>query len=64
MNRMLLGPGLLSTTGGEHRKQRKLLNPAFSAAHMRGLTPIFYAVAGKVSRSPGATACACLTDHV
>ncbi|KAM5531284.1 hypothetical protein V8D89_015039 [Ganoderma adspersum] len=48
MNRMLLGPGLLSTTGGEHRKQRKLLNPVFSAAHMRGLTPIFYAVAGKL----------------
>ncbi|KAM5531287.1 hypothetical protein V8D89_015042 [Ganoderma adspersum] len=48
MNRMLLGPGLLSTTGGEHRKQRKLLNPVFSAAHMSGLTPIFYAVAGKL----------------
>ena len=47
--RLLVGPGLLSAFGAEHRRQRKLLNPAFSAAHMRGLSPIFYGVAGKVS---------------
>ena len=45
---MLLGPGLLAAFGTEHRRQRKLLNPAFSIAHMRGLSPIFYNVAGKV----------------
>ncbi|PIL26672.1 cytochrome P450 [Ganoderma sinense ZZ0214-1] len=46
--RMLIGPGLLAAFGSEHRRQRKLLNPAFSAAHMRGLSPIFYGVAGKL----------------
>ena len=45
---MVLGPGLLAAFGSEHRRQRKLLNPAFSIAHMRGLSPIFYNVAGKV----------------
>ena len=46
--RLLVGPGLLAAFGSEHRRQRKLLNPAFSSAHMRGLSPIFYNVAGKV----------------
>ncbi|KAI1791311.1 cytochrome P450 [Ganoderma leucocontextum] len=46
--RLLVGPGLLATSPSEHRRQRKLLNPAFSAAHMRGLAPIFYNVAGKL----------------
>ena len=46
---LMLGPGLLSTDGPAHRKQRKMLNPVFSAAHMRGLIPFFYEIAGKVS---------------
>ena len=45
---LLLGPGLLSTTGARHKRQRKMLNPVFSAAHMRSLTPLFHDVAGKV----------------
>ena len=49
---MVLGPGLLAAFGSEHRRQRKLLNPAFSIAHMRGLSPIFYSVAGKVCWDP------------
>ncbi|EKM59451.1 uncharacterized protein PHACADRAFT_249950 [Phanerochaete carnosa HHB-10118-sp] len=36
------GLGLLSTLGEHHRKQRKLLNPAFSINHMKRMTPIFY----------------------
>ncbi|KAJ3550674.1 hypothetical protein NMY22_g305 [Coprinellus aureogranulatus] len=32
------GKGLLSTTGEHHRKQRKMLNPVFSAAHMRDMS--------------------------
>ncbi|GJE84919.1 cytochrome P450 [Phanerochaete sordida] len=52
------GLGLLSTLGEHHRKQRKLLNPVFSIAHMRHMTPIFYhtthrlraAVASEVGR--------------
>ena len=34
--------------GEHHRKQRKLLNPVFSAKHMRSLTPVFYKVTDKV----------------
>ncbi|KAI0073886.1 cytochrome P450 [Panus rudis PR-1116 ss-1] len=46
---LTFGPGLLSTTGDWHRKQRKMLNPVFSINHMRHMTPIFYDVAHKVS---------------
>ncbi|KAH8110226.1 cytochrome P450 [Phellopilus nigrolimitatus] len=48
-NMLVFGPGLLSTTGDHHRKQRKLLNPAFSVKNMRNLTPIFNAVVRKLS---------------
>ncbi|KAI0716494.1 cytochrome P450 [Earliella scabrosa] len=34
--------GLLTAEGDMHRKQRKILNPAFSAAQIRSLTPIFW----------------------
>ncbi|RPD54881.1 cytochrome P450 [Lentinus tigrinus ALCF2SS1-6] len=46
-NRLVLGVGLLGTIGEHHRRQRKLLNPAFSIAHMRRMIPIFTAVAHK-----------------
>ncbi|KAI0761469.1 cytochrome P450 [Trametes elegans] len=36
-----LGPGLLATVGQQHRRQRKMLNPLFSAKHLREMTPIF-----------------------
>ena len=45
---VLLGPGVLSTRGEQHRRQRKLLNPVFSVAHLRDMTHIFYNVAYKV----------------
>ncbi|CCM01002.1 uncharacterized protein FIBRA_03050 [Fibroporia radiculosa] len=47
---MLLGPGLLSMQGAgeKHRKQRKLLNPAFSIKHMRYMLPMFYEVVHKL----------------
>ncbi|CCL99519.1 uncharacterized protein FIBRA_01537 [Fibroporia radiculosa] len=45
---MMFGPGLLSTQGEKHRKQRKLLNPAFSINHMRYMLPIFYHVVHKL----------------
>ncbi|CCM02690.1 uncharacterized protein FIBRA_04796 [Fibroporia radiculosa] len=41
---ILLGSSLLSTVGDAHRRQRKLLNPAFSTTHMRSMLPIFYDV--------------------
>ena len=51
-NRILFGPGITTTTGKAHRKQRKLLNPAFSPTHLRELTPVFFNVAETVSVSP------------
>ncbi|TFK40021.1 cytochrome P450 [Crucibulum laeve] len=44
-NRLFFGEGLLSTMGDHHRKQRKMLNPVFSIAHMRHMTPIFWGIA-------------------
>ncbi|KAJ2919030.1 hypothetical protein MD484_g1462, partial [Candolleomyces efflorescens] len=41
------GKGLFATTGDQHRKQRKMLNPLFSIAHMREMVPIFYDVVEK-----------------
>ncbi|KAI8972816.1 cytochrome P450 [Trametes punicea] len=44
----IFGPGLLSTLGEHHRRQRKMLNPVFSINHMRHMTPIFYGVCHKL----------------
>lgn len=46
--KLLLGPGVLTTVGSQHRRQRKLLNPVFSVTHLRNMTHIFYNVAHKV----------------
>ena len=40
----LMGPGLLSSNGATHRRQRKLLNPAFSHAHMRRIAPLMQGI--------------------
>ncbi|KAI0650938.1 cytochrome P450 [Trametes meyenii] len=37
----LLGPSMLITEGDAHRKQRRVLNPAFGPAQIRELTDIF-----------------------
>ncbi|KAF5362054.1 hypothetical protein D9756_002095 [Leucocoprinus leucothites] len=41
---LVFGPGLLGTLGDQHRKQRKILNPVFSAKYMRNMFPLFYEV--------------------
>ncbi|KAI0091833.1 cytochrome P450 [Irpex rosettiformis] len=43
-NHIIFGPSLLATLGEHHRKQRKLLNPVFSIAHLRQVTPVFYQI--------------------
>ncbi|KAK7038700.1 hypothetical protein VNI00_010584 [Paramarasmius palmivorus] len=43
-NQLLFGKGLLSTLGEHHRRQRKMLNPVFSIAHMREMIPTFNAI--------------------
>ncbi|KAI0631342.1 cytochrome P450 [Trametes polyzona] len=53
MNTHTVGPGLVSTTGEQHRRQRKILNPAFNVKHMRDMTSIFYEVAGRLRRAVG-----------
>ncbi|KAI0723656.1 cytochrome P450 [Fomitopsis betulina] len=44
----VLGDGLLATLGERHRRQRRLLNPVFSIAHMRHMLPIFYNITSKL----------------
>ncbi|KAF7768284.1 hypothetical protein Agabi119p4_7527 [Agaricus bisporus var. burnettii] len=50
-SKLLFGEGLLSTLGEQHRKQRKMLNPVFSIAHMREMTPIFYDVTSRLRKA-------------
>ncbi|KAF9036825.1 cytochrome P450 [Panaeolus papilionaceus] len=38
---MLMGNGLVLVEGDRHREQRRIMNPAFSAARIREMTPIF-----------------------
>ncbi|KAJ2915637.1 hypothetical protein MD484_g4757, partial [Candolleomyces efflorescens] len=51
VNKAVFGLGLLSTLGDQHRKQRKMLNPVFSIAHMRDMVPIFYEVVHRLENS-------------
>ncbi|KAJ3966774.1 cytochrome P450 [Lentinula raphanica] len=41
---LVFGEGLSGSSGHRHRKQRKMLNPVFSAAHMREMIPTFFQV--------------------
>ena len=34
--------------GKDHQRHRKIMNPAFSAAHLRTFLPLFQRIAGKV----------------
>ncbi|TFK91896.1 cytochrome P450 [Polyporus arcularius HHB13444] len=47
-NLLMFGPGLISIDGEWHKKQRKILNPAFSLAALRQTVPIMYGVAYKL----------------
>ncbi|KAF8817255.1 cytochrome P450 [Phlegmacium glaucopus] len=44
-NEVIFGPGLFSSVGDRHKRQRKIINPMFSLAHIRDLTPIFQDIA-------------------
>ncbi|KAH9925046.1 cytochrome P450 [Epithele typhae] len=50
-NTFALGPSVLFTAGEQHKRQRKLLNPVFSVAHLRGMMDIFYRVAHQLDRA-------------
>ncbi|EPT02236.1 hypothetical protein FOMPIDRAFT_1022896 [Fomitopsis schrenkii] len=47
----MFGDGLLATLGERHRKQRRLLNPVFSIAHMRHMLPLFYNITCKLQEA-------------
>ncbi|EPT02239.1 hypothetical protein FOMPIDRAFT_1047944 [Fomitopsis schrenkii] len=47
----VLGDGLLATMGERHRRQRRLLNPVFSIAHMRHMLPIFYNITSRLQEA-------------
>ncbi|KAI0349754.1 cytochrome P450 [Trametes cingulata] len=47
-NNAFLGPGLVGVAGTAHRKQRKMLQPAFSAKQIKEMTPLFHEVTKKL----------------
>ncbi|PPR01103.1 hypothetical protein CVT24_000411 [Panaeolus cyanescens] len=49
--KLIFGNGLLGTVGNKHKRQRKLLNPVFSIAHMRQMVPMFYNISHKLENS-------------
>ncbi|OSX59529.1 hypothetical protein POSPLADRAFT_1048841 [Postia placenta MAD-698-R-SB12] len=50
-NHYLFGPGLISTLGEHHHKQRKMLNSVFAINHMRSLVPTFYGIVHKLQEA-------------
>ncbi|CAE6414136.1 unnamed protein product [Rhizoctonia solani] len=50
-NKMSFGPGLLSTRGDVHKAQRKMLNPVFTAKHMKSLVSVFDVIAQNMKDS-------------
>ncbi|KAF9557445.1 cytochrome P450 [Agrocybe pediades] len=50
INKIMFGEGIFTSKGDAHRRQRKMLNPVFSIAHMREMSLIFYEVAHKVRK--------------
>ncbi|KAI5478314.1 hypothetical protein MNV49_005269 [Pseudohyphozyma bogoriensis] len=38
----IMGKGILFAEGDDHRRQKRLLNPAFSPSHLKALAPLFY----------------------
>ncbi|KAK7024692.1 cytochrome P450 [Favolaschia claudopus] len=48
-NKVIFGPGLVSTTGEIHKRQRKMVNPIFSPSNLRNLVSTFYEVAERLN---------------
>ncbi|KAI1791251.1 cytochrome P450 [Ganoderma leucocontextum] len=46
---LLSGPGIVTVLGKDHQRHRKIMNPAFSAAHLRTFLPLFQRIASKLS---------------
>ncbi|KZT00831.1 cytochrome P450 monooxygenase [Laetiporus sulphureus 93-53] len=50
---LVIGPSLLGTQGEHHRRQRKLLNPAFSTNSLRTMLPAMYETMHKLCDAVG-----------
>ncbi|EIW62975.1 PAH-inducible cytochrome P450 monooxygenase PC-PAH 4 [Trametes versicolor FP-101664 SS1] len=48
MSYLMAGPGIVWSQGEDHQRHRKIMNPAFSAAHLRSFLPLFQRVTGKL----------------
>ncbi|KAM5543177.1 hypothetical protein V8D89_003051 [Ganoderma adspersum] len=46
---LLTGPGIATALGKAHQRHRKIMNPAFSGAHLRTFLPLFQCIASKLS---------------
>ncbi|KAI0786740.1 cytochrome P450 [Abortiporus biennis] len=55
-SKILFGDGVFAVTGSQHKAQRKMMNPLFSIAQLRSITPTFQNVARKL--------CAAITTQV
>ncbi|CAA7269679.1 unnamed protein product [Cyclocybe aegerita] len=48
-NQVIFGPGLVATTGEQHRRQRRVVNPIFAVPQLRRISPVFYEIAEKLA---------------
>jgi cytochrome P450 len=51
VTRLLFGEGLVGVDGAQHRRQRKVVGPAFSSAAVDGMAPVFYQMAEKLANN-------------
>ncbi|KAJ3517041.1 hypothetical protein NLJ89_g753 [Agrocybe chaxingu] len=48
-NKVIFGPGLVATTGEQHKRQRRVVNPIFAVPQLRRISPMFYEIAEKLA---------------
>lgn len=51
VTRLLFGEGLVGVDGAQHKRQRKVVGPAFSSTAVDGMAPIFYIMAERLARN-------------
>ncbi|POS77973.1 hypothetical protein DHEL01_v203640 [Diaporthe helianthi] len=51
VTRLLFGEGLVGVDGAQHKRQRKVVGPAFSSTAVEGMAPIFYLFAERLANN-------------
>ena len=46
--RLLFGPGLITADGDDHKRQRRVMQPAFGIGNLKALFPVFMRHSQKV----------------